>query len=91
MFKFGKMKKKPSFMPSPHPLEEGFMKATPNNIGDVYVDHRERAKLIMPDKSFMRAPANDWKIIRKHGESFKIETRQEDVVYDLDMLKYMRT
>ena len=39
----------------------------------------------------MKAPANDWKILRKHGETFNIETGQEDVIYDLDMLKYMRT
>lgn len=43
-FKFTKMTKKIPFLPALHPLDEGFQKQNSINIGDTYLDGRDRNK-----------------------------------------------
>ena len=63
-FKFTKMTKKIPFLPALHPLDEGFQKMNSINIGDTYVDGRDRNKLCFPDKSVMKCDEamSGWKI-----------------------------
>mgnify|MGYP001464867281 CR=1 FL=1 len=90
-FKFGNMKKKIGFLPSLH--QKGYFKNTNSvhAVGAPYVDHRDKMRLCMPDKTFLKNQPQ-WALQKTcDGKAFSMSVRQEKDVYDLDLLKYMKT
>ena len=88
----GGMQKKISFLPALHPRDEGFKFETGLAIGDVYVNYRERLKLCVPDRAFLKEdPLKNWKLGNRNGSIFKKDVRQELDDYDFDYRKYMTT
>ena len=86
------MQKKISFLPALHPRDEGFKFETGLAIGDVYINYRERLKLCVPDRAFLKEdPLKSWKLGNRNATYFKQEVRQELDDYDIDYRKYMST
>jgi hypothetical protein len=53
------------------------------------MDHRDKLKLCIPDKSFKKGIPK-WNLQKTcDGDLFTRSVRQEADVYDLDLLKYM--
>lgn len=90
-FKFTKMTKKISFLPA---LKERPVFQKQNSVhavGAPFMDHRDKLKLMAPDKTIMRE-TNKWALQKTcDGELFQNSVRQEKDIYDLDLLKYMKT
>mmetsp|Transcript_8939 Transcript_8939/g.15143 ORF Transcript_8939/g.15143 Transcript_8939/m.15143 type:complete len:127 (+) Transcript_8939:227-607(+) len=85
------MSKKIDFLPALKNKEYFRDTNSVNAIGTEYMDHRDKIKTYMPDKSFKKQP-NKWNLQKTcDGELFQRSVRQERDVYDLDLLKYMRT
>ena len=63
------------------------------NIGDMYVDGKDRMKLCMPDKSCKKKDEkmNGWKLQTAVLGILRLEPKQEIDQYDEDLLKYMKT
>ena len=60
-------------------------------IGIGYVDHRDRVKAMQPDKTFVKGIPK-WNLQKTcDGGFFSKSVRQEQDVYDLDLLKFMTT
>jgi hypothetical protein len=53
-FKFGNMKKKISFLPSLHQKGEFKIQNSVHAIGVPYMDNRDKMRLCMPDKTFLK-------------------------------------
>jgi hypothetical protein len=53
-FKFGNMKKKIGFLPSLHQKGTFLEQNSVHAVGVPYVDHRDKMRLCMPDKTFLK-------------------------------------
>lgn len=84
------MTKKISFLPALDAKGEFEKQNSVNAIGVEYMDHRDKMKQMMPEKSYKKDPPK-WHLQKTcDGDVFSRSTRQEEDVYDLDLLKYMR-
>lgn len=90
-FKFANMTKKQSFLPSLHQRGNFTEINSVHAIGVPFMDDRDKMKLCMPDKTFLKNQPK-WNLQKTcDGKAFSMSVRQEKDVYDLDLLKYMRT
>jgi len=84
------MKKKESFLPAIKSRGNFEDLTSVHAIGTEYMDHRDKLKLSIPDRTFVKT-VKLWNILKTcDGDLFFKEVRQEQEIYDLDALKYMR-
>jgi hypothetical protein len=85
------MTKKISFLPALKETPVFQKQNSVHAVGATFMDHRDKLKLMAPDKTIMRE-TNKWALQKTcDGELFQKSVRQEKDVYDLDLLKYMKT
>lgn len=60
-------------------------------IGTEYMDHRDKQKLYAPDKTFLKNIPK-WNLQKTcDGDNFSRSVRQEEDVYDPNLMKYYKT
>ena len=85
------MTKKAAFLPSLKQIGNFEIQNSVHAIGTEYVDDRDKKKLMAPDKSFKKNIPK-WNLQKTcDGSVFSQEVKQELDIYDLDLLKFMRT
>jgi len=88
-FKFGNMKKKADFLPTTL-KSDAFEDFKSVDIGTDYIEAVGKVKLMAPDRAYNNS--GKWKLQKTcDGNMFQKTARQEDDVYDMNYLQYMRT
>lgn len=89
-YSFTNMKKRPDFKPTTLKLAN-FHNVTALAINEPFLEYNEAKRAMMPDRAFVK-DSKIWTMNKTcHGQYFSTTARQEDDVYDLNFLKYMRT